>query len=67
MDSRSGEREHCVFYLIFENDCQRARFCKGVGRCRNNDLASSRIDLSRGACRDAPSRANVSFADAREG
>ena len=33
-DSRSDEREHCVFYLIFENDCQRARFCKDVGRCR---------------------------------
>ena len=33
-DSRSDEREHCVFYLIFENDCQRARFRKDVGRCR---------------------------------
>ena len=65
-DSRSGEREHCVFHLIFENDCQRARFCKDIGICRSNDLASLRNDSSRGACRDAPSRANASLADARE-
>ena len=51
----SGEREHSVFYLIFENDCQRARFCKDVGGCKSNDLRC-----------DAPSRANASFANARE-
>ena len=33
-DSRSDEREDCVFYLIFKNDYQRARFRKDVGRCR---------------------------------
>ena len=65
-DSRSGEREHCVYYLIFKNDCQRARFRKDVGRCGSNDLASSRNDSSRGAWCDAPSRANASFANARE-
>ena len=27
-DSRSGEREHCASYLIFEHDCQRARFIR---------------------------------------
>ena len=41
----SGEREHSVFYLIFENDRQRARFCKDVGGCESNDLGC-----------DAPSR-----------
>ena len=51
----SGEREHSVVYLIFENDCQRARFCKDVGGCKSNDLSC-----------DAPSRANASFVNARE-
>ena len=46
---------HCVFDLIFENDYQRAQFCKDVGRCKSNDLG-----------RDAPSRANASFANAQE-
>ena len=65
-DSRSCEREHCVFYLFFFNDCQKARFCKNLGRCWSNDLAYSTNDSSRGACRDASSKANASFADARE-
>ena len=55
LQGQSGEREHSAFYLIFENDCQRARFCKDVGRCKSNDLS-----------RDAPSRANASFANARK-
>ena len=55
LQGQSGEREHSVFYLIFENICQRAWFCKDVGRCKSNDLG-----------RDAPSRAHASFANARE-
>ena len=51
----SGERVRSVFYLIFENDCQRARFCKDVGGCKSNDLGC-----------DAPSGTNASFANARE-
>ena len=54
------------FNQTFLNDCQRARFRKDIGRCRSDDLAYSRNDSSRGACRDAPSRANASFADARK-
>ena len=65
-DSRSGKHEHCVFYLMLETDGQRARFRKDVGRCRSNDLASSKNDSSREPCRDAPSRANAPFANARE-
>ena len=64
-DYRSGEREHCVFNLIVLDNCQRARFREDRGRCRSDNLAYSRNDSSRGACRDAPSRANASFADAR--
>ena len=66
LQGQSGEREHSDFYLIYENDYQKARFCKDVGRCRSNDLASSRNGSSHGACHDAPSRANASFANARE-
>ena len=44
-----------VFYLMFVNDCRRARFYKDVEKCESNDLG-----------RDAPSRAKASFADARE-
>ena len=54
LQGQSGEPEHSVFYLIFGNDYQRAWFCTDVGRCRSNDLASSRNGSSHGACRDAP-------------
>ena len=66
LQGQSGGREYSVFYLIIENDYQRARFYKDVKRSRSNDLASSRNGSSHGACRDAPSRANASFANARE-
>ena len=55
LQDQSGERERSDFYLVFENDCQRAWFCKDVGRCESNDLG-----------RDAPSRANALFVNARE-
>ena len=66
LQGQSGERERSVFCLIFENDYQRACFCKDVGRRRSNGLASSRNGSSHGACHDALSRANASFANARE-
>ena len=60
---RSGEREHCVFYLFCLNDCQREPF-RNDQRCRSDDLTYLRNDSSQGACRDAPTRANASFAGA---
>ena len=65
-DYRSGKtRELCFLSEFLENDCRRARFRKNDRGGGSDELASSLNDSSQGACRDAQTRSNALFVDAR--